>query len=171
VIRVATNAQELARAIRGFGGNVTRIQLRTMQRWGTSVAKKLKTIAGRHVEHGIQGRTTLRGREPFTTLISRSNIGWWREFGTGIYGPLRRRIRSKGGPYVNPKTGKLQNRRALRWEVGGGYRFARSVRGMRAHPWFVPTVKMEIPRLLRESVADFQKALTKLKDIRARQQR
>jgi hypothetical protein len=161
VVRIVSNAQGLAARIKSLGGDVCRIQLRTMQRWGASVGRKLKVITGKHVSHGIQARTTLRGREPMTIVISRSNIGWWREFGTGIYGPMRRRIRSKGGPYIDAK-GRLRSRRALQWEVGGGFMYRRSVRGMRAKPWFEKTVRGEIPRLLRESVADFQKAIRKL---------
>jgi len=40
----------------------------------------------------------------------------YQEYGTGIYGPKRRRIRPKQA-------------QALRWAVGGGFAFARSVAG------------------------------------------
>lgn len=161
MIRLASNATGLARQIEALGGNVSRLQLRRMQRWGASVNRKLKTIAGKHVAHGVTSRISLRGREPITTFTSRSNIGWWREFGTGLYGPLRRRIRSKGGPYVDAH-GKLRNRRALQIPVAGGFIYYASVRGMKARPWFVRTVKAEIPRLLRETVEDFNRAIRRL---------
>lgn len=82
-----------------------------------------RTRAGLHVEKTIaaDGSPARKVGGSGQGLIAQ-------EFGTGLYGPARRRI--------VPKTAK-----ALHWKDGSGEHFARSVKGQRPHPFIRPSLQ------------------------------
>lgn len=60
-------------------------------------------------------------------------LGMWLEYGTGLYGPQRRRI--------VPKTKKV-----LRWVQAGRVRYAPSTRGMRKRPFWWRTINERLAK-------------------------
>lgn len=88
----------------------------------------------RRAIHG-GGEQTKRGAVVY--LAHGSEVGWYLEEGTGIYGPKKRPI--------TPVRAK-----ALRFTINGNVVFAKSVKGMPAQPVVEPTAKRKWPEIKRQ---------------------
>ncbi len=109
---------EAARATeRYFARELPKIARLVCQDWAKRVSGELRRNchAKREVGKGIHGEVVKRGGDWFALVTSESMVGLWIERGTGIYGPYKRPIRAKGGPFVDAH-GVKRNRRMLRWK-------------------------------------------------------
>lgn len=82
------------------------------------------------------------------------------EFGTGIYGPRRTPIvpvrrKALRFPRAGAATRLSGNLTSAQQRAGGGYAFAKSVRGRKATPYLIPAVKDVVNRLgLADAIID-----------------
>ena len=118
-----------------------------MSTWTSQAVRLLRRVAPRPARRAVLYRVGgLNDGRPRTHVFCASPIGLYREYGTGIYGPRRRRIVSLGEVYTDPK-GRVRPRVALRWVSQGREFVRRSVRGAPARPWFWPSLQAAVPRL------------------------
>lgn len=152
----------LEQSLRRLGANLPRIQFRRMDIWAKDTATHLrknqrKPRLPREVRIGISGRAMGASRRPVAVISSRSMIGYWFEVGTGIFGPHRKRIRSKGQMYTDA-AGNRRRRSALRIETPHGFIFRTSVAGMKARPWFFTGISRRLVVLREQLRLDYQRA-------------
>lgn len=84
--------------------------------WAKATSNALRmNPPAKAVRKGISGKAVRYGGASVAIVTSEEELGLWIEQGTGIYGPFRRPIRAKGGPYVDAR-GVKRNRRMLRWK-------------------------------------------------------
>jgi hypothetical protein len=178
VIRVLSNATELAHAVTAYGGDATKIMLRGFRAWASLTNNMLRLEAERPVKGGLKATATMAGASPMAVFECASLIGLWREQGTGLFGPQHARITSKGGMYLGPRplylgpqrksgakvTGvgaerPLRTRSMLRFEIDGEVFYRYSVAGRHADPWFWKTISECIERPGRGLVAILHDAL------------
>ncbi len=82
------------------------------------------------------------------------------EFGTGIYGPRRTPIvpvrrKALRFPRAGAATRLSGNLTSAQQRAGGGYAFAKSVRGRKATPYLIPAVKDVVNKLgLSQTIID-----------------
>ena len=82
------------------------------------------------------------------------------EFGTGIYGPRRTPIvpvrrKALRFPRAGAATRLSGNLTSAQQRAGGGYAFAKSVKGRKATPYLIPAVKDVVNKLgLAETIID-----------------
>lgn len=142
------------------------MQFRRLDLWARDTAVRFRrnaipTRLPREARIGIRGGAMKVRGVPAAVVMSRSQIGYWMETGTGIYGPHRKPIRSKGGEYTDA-LGRRRKRRALRIETAGGFIFRTSVAGMKARPWFFKGISGRLAFLREQLREDYQKAFNAL---------
>lgn len=95
-----------------------------LRRWAHNLAEQLKAASrSRTLRRFIRWRIL----GSIIRVEADHPLGMWMEYGTGLYGPQRRRI--------VPTRMKV-----LRWVQNGRVRYAPSTRGMRKRPFFWRTV-------------------------------
>lgn len=122
---------ELRADIEAAGGNSDRLVMSALTNSTTRTQSEIRKRA-RHrtgtLQRSVLGEITFPSAE--VAVHEKYGIFW--EEGTGIYGP-------KGEP-IRPKQAK-----ALAFTKGGQLIFAKSVKGMRAQPFFKPGVEAARP--------------------------
>ena len=165
MIRIVSNAEGLGALIRQFGVDARPTLVRAFKAWASVTNNMLKVEAEQPVKSGVRAKVVEVGVRPGALFECASMIGLWREQGTGIHGPLKRPIVSKGGMYLGPKPvyagprrrsgaavrgvgaeRPLRTRSVLRFEIDGKVIYRPSVAGRKADPWFWKTIQANINR-------------------------
>lgn len=133
-------------SLAGVGQAIAEARTGAFLAWATTTWRVLRRAAPKKARAGITMvlRRSLMG--PSALIESTSKIGRWVEDGTGLFGPFARRI--------YPVT-----RKALRWPTTAGYRWAKSVAGSRARPWWRPTVDARVAKAEKQIEAAIRKAI------------
>lgn len=115
---------DMMRDVRQAGGDATKLTQSAIVNSTLRVQKNIRERAPHRtgtLQRGVLAET--RGQSGVVSVTEK--YGEYIEEGTGIYGPT-------GAP-ITPKTGK-----ALKLMIGGVAIFRRSVKGMKARPFFRP---------------------------------
>lgn len=174
-VTIDTNAVEVAEQIRNFAKWIPGTTVRQMDIWSRQAAKKATDGLDEPRRRRVRGRTRggaqiVRG-QPLAIITCAHQIGWWAEFGTGLYGPFKKRIVPKRRLYVN-KKGMVVWRRALRYEKPGGAEFRTWSPGHPATPWFYSGIRAQLgalrERLVKAMKAEIRKAMPRVPRVRRR---
>lgn len=138
---------------------IRRGMARGLETWTRKTSNQLKGRAERPYRDSTSGTTDLAHLR--ATLICRSPIGMYREYGTGIYGPRHRRITARGRMY-RAILGRLARRRVLHWVDNGTDMFAMSTKGTKKRPWFWPIIRRRIKALQIEIAKQVEKQVARL---------
>lgn len=113
------------------GGNAQPLAQAALRNSATLIQSKARALAP-HRTGNLQRSILSEVTWPDAKVSVNEVYGTYVEEGTGLFGPYKQRI--------FPKSAK-----ALRWTQNGVATFARSIKGMKAQPYFSPAVMQSIP--------------------------
>jgi HK97 gp10 family phage protein len=121
---------EMMRDVEKVGGNAKNLVKAAMTNSVNKIQSQTRSLAP-HRTGTLQRSVLTEVNYPDATVKVNEKYGAYIESGTGIYGPEKRKI--------EPKTAKV-----LAFKIGGSQVFARSVKGMKAHPFFKPGIDQSL---------------------------
>lgn len=156
---VKCNANEVARGIAVVADFLPKVAWSGLRVWANRhVMKELKRNApARRLRQAVNFHAYARRDLPFVRIFCNLPLGAWFEYGTGIHGPLKKRIEPRTGESYT-FDGVKKQRRALRIPTKKGVLYRMWSPGMKAQPWFFRSIKDKI-QLVAPTIAEvFQKA-------------